>query len=368
MQFIKNNLKFIIIYSIFIILSIIAIIFTFNNYSFYSKTIIRITNIEEEYIDTETLNDRYKDEIYKQTITAKILNGKDKNKIVIIDNEYHKGQAYEQKYHQGDELIVTLNKQEDSIKKAHIEDYKRDKYIVILIASFTLIIVLVGKLKGFLSIISVIINIIIFNIIVRINTKGISLPLLSFIGAIIFSTICLTIVSGLNKKTLSAVISSIIGVTITLLISIIVINITKYSDVRFDQMELVTRPYEKIFLSEIILGGLGAIMDISISISSSLNELIEKDSKISIKALTKSGFAIGKDIMSTMINVLFFTHLCTVIPNLTIYFRNNINLGHLINEYISLEMTRALTGAIGITITIPIAIYISLLVYKRRLK
>lgn len=368
MQLIKNNLKFIIIYSIFIILGIIAIIFTFNNYSFYHKTIVKITNIEEQYIDTETLNERYTDKIYKQTITAKILNGEDKNKIVTIDNEYHEGQAYEQKYHLKDELIVTLNKQEDSIKKAHIEDYKRDKYIVILIVSFILIIILVGKLKGFLSIISVIINIIIFNLIVHINTKGISLPLLSFIGAIIFSIICLTIVSGINKKTLSAVISSIIGVSLTLLISIIVINITKYSDVRFDQMELVTRPYEKIFLSEIILGGLGAIMDISISISSSLNELIEKDNKISLKSLRKSGFAIGKDIMSTMINVLFFTHICTVIPNLTIYFRNNINLSHLINEYISLEMTRALTGAIGITITIPIAIYISLLIYKRRLK
>jgi len=40
----------------------------------------------------------------------------------------------------------------------------------------------------------------------------------------------------------------------------------------------------------------------------------------------------------------------------------------LVNEYISLEMTRALTGAIGITVTIPISIYISLFVYKRRIK
>lgn len=368
MKFIKNNKKFIIIYSILIALCTIVIIFTFNNYNFYNNIIVKITNIEEEYIDTETLNDKYTDEIYKQKITAKILNGEDKNKTVTMINEYHKGQAYEQKYHQGDELFVKLNKQDNIIKQAHIEGYKRDKYIVILITSFILIIILVGKLKGFLSIISVIINIIIFNIIVYINTKGISLPLLSFIGAIMFSIICLTIVSGFNKKTLSAVISSIIGVSLTLLISIIVINITKYSDVRFDQMELVTRPYEKIFLSEIILGGLGAIMDIAISISSSLNELIEKDSQITIKALRKSGFAIGKDIMSTMINVLFFTHICTVIPNLTIYLRNNINLSHLINEYISLEMTRALTGAIGITLTIPIAIYTSLFIFKRRLK
>lgn len=150
-----------------------------------------------------------------------------------------------------------------------------------------------------------------------------------------------------------------------MLISLIVINITNYSGVRFEQMELLTRPYEGIFLSEIILGGLGAIMDISISISSSLNELIEKDSKITKKSLIKSGFAIGKDITSTMINVLFFTYICSILPNLTILFRNGIQLNTMINEYISLEMTRALTGAIGITLTVPIAIYITIFMYKR---
>jgi len=197
------------------------------------------------------------------------------------------------------------------------------------------------------------------------NTKGISLPLLSFIGAIIFSVICLSLVSGVGKKTLAAIISSILGVSLTFLISIIVIKITNYGGVRFEQMELLTRPYEGIFLAEIILGGLGAIMDISISLSSSLNELIEKDHKITIKTLKTSGFAIGKDIMSTMINVLFFTYICSVIPNLTIYFRNGVNINHLFSEFISLEMTRALTGAIGITLTIPIAIYVSLLIYKK---
>ena len=135
---------------------------------------------------------------------------------------------------------------------------------------------------------------------------------------------------------------------------------------RFENMELLTRPYEGIFISEIILGGLGAIMDISISISSSLNEMLQKDPKITSKQLIKSGFNIGRDIMSTMINVLFFTYICSVIPNLTILFRNGINLSSLINSYITLEMTRALIGAIGITITIPISVYTTVFMYKRR--
>ena len=369
MELLHKNKKFIIIYSLLLIVGISFIVFTYNNYFLYQKPIVKVIETKDEYVTTETVTFGYHEDIYLETIKAKVLNGEYKGEIVTIENEYHKGEAYDQRYRVGDELFVSINKEEDNIKNVHLEGYKRDKYIVILIVFFSLIIILVGKLKGFLSITSVVINIIIFNILVYMHAfKMANLALLSFIGAIIFSIICLTLVSGFNKKTLSAVLSSIIGVSLVTLISYIVIKLTKYSGVRFEQMELLTRPFEGVFISEIILGGLGAIMDISISMSSSLNELIEKDNNISRKQLVKSGFNIGKDIMSTMINVLFFTYICTSIANLTIYFRNGITLSTLLDEFISLEMTRALTGAIGITITIPIAIYLTLFIYKRRAK
>ena len=366
MKYFKEHKKFCICYSILILISLISIIFTYNNHYFYKDTIAKITNVKNEYITTEIADYGYKEDIYNQTITAIIKNGKYKGKTITIENEYYKSQTYSQKYHKNDEIFISLDTTKDTIRNIHIDGYKRDKYIVILLISFVLIIVLVGQLKGFLSIISLIINIIIFNTMAYLNVKNISLPLLSFIGAIIFSSICLTLVSGKNQKTLSAIISSITGVSITMLITMIVINITKYSGLRFENMELLTRPHEGIFISELILGGLGAIMDISISISSSLNELLEKDPKITSKQLIKSGYNIGRDIMSTMINVLFFTYICAVIPNLTILLRNGINLGSLIYSYITLEMTRALIGAIGITITIPVSIYITVLIYKRR--
>ena len=369
MKFLNTNKKFIIIYTILLILGISFIVLTYNNYFLYNEPIAKVIETKDEYISTETVTFGYKEEIYMETIKAKILNGEHKGEIVTIENEYHKGEAFDQRYKEGDELFVSINKSNNKIENVHIEGYKRDKYIVILIVFFSLVIILVGRLKGFLSIISVVINVVIFNILVYMHAYKIAnLALLSFIGSIIFSIICLTLVSGFNKKTLSAVISSIIGISLVTLISFIVIKITKYSGIRFEQMELLTRPYEGVFISEIILGGLGAIMDISISLSSSLNELIEKDNKITRKQLIKSGFNIGKDIMSTMINVLFFTYICTSIANLTIFFRNGVTLSSLLGEYISLEMTRALTGAIGITITIPIAIYTTLFIYKRRAK
>ena len=361
----KKNLIII----IFIFIAIFLIIFTYNDYDLYSDTIIKVINTKEEYVSTEEVTFGYKESIYNEEIEARIMNGEYKGEIVKFNNEYHKGEAYDQRYAIGDELFVSLYVKNNRIKRVNIDGYKRDKYIVLLILLFVFIIVLVGHLKGLLSVFSVAINIILFCFLIHINAiRSIGLVPLSFMVAILYSIVSLTLVSGVNKKTLSAIISSILGVILIFIISFIVIKITNYSGIRFDQMELLTRPYEEIFISEIILGGLGAIMDISISISSSLNELIEKNKRISVKALRKSGFNIGQDIMGTMINVLFFTYICTGISNLVIFFRNGVSIANLMTEYISLEMTRALTGAIGIVITIPISIYVSLYIYKRRAK
>ena len=367
-EFINKNKTFIIIYSILLIIGIGGIIFSYNNYSLYKQPIAKIDSITEEHIATEELSYGFKEEVYNQYIKATIMNGEDKGKEITIKNEYHQSEAYDQKYKVNDELIVSLNKRDNTIINSRIEGYKRDKYLITAAIILILVIILVGKIKGLLSIISVIINILLFYLIINLNAKGISLVLLSYLGALLFSIICLLLVAGFNKKSLAAITSSIISVTITMLISLIVIKFTNFEGIRFEQMELLTRPYEGIYIAELILGGLGAIMDISITMASSLNELIDKDDKISIQALTKSGTEIGKDVMGTMINVLFFTYICSVIPNLAIYFRNGFNMGILMREYISLEMSRALVGAIGIVIAIPISISICLLFYKRRLK
>ena len=116
------------------------------------------------------------------------------------------------------------------------------------------------------------------------------------------------------------------------------------------------------------MGGLGAIMDVAITISSSISELIDKDNNIEKRNLIKSGKMIGKDIMGTMMNVLFFTYLCSGLPIFVLALRNGYTLSNYINNNFSLEITRFLTGSIGIVLTIPISIYISMKVFKKEAK
>jgi uncharacterized membrane protein len=115
----------------------------------------------------------------------------------------------------------------------------------------------------------------------------------------------------------------------------------------------------------VLLSGLGAIMDISITISSSLNELIMHNPKITKKALLKSGTNISKDVVGTMINVMLFTCYTSVIPTIVLAMRNNMSLANSLDFYGSLELTVVLCTCVSIILAIPISLLISIMILKK---
>ena len=130
-----------------------------------------------------------------------------------------------------------------------------------------------------------------------------------------------------------------------------------------DYIEII-KDYQGIFYTDILLCGLGAIMDISITMASSLYELISTNNDISVQELRKSGQEISKDILRTMINVMLFTCYISVIPIIILASKNYLSIFEAINTYAQIEMIRVLTSCISIVLAIPISLYISLLIYK----
>src|SRR5690625_5917029 len=92
-------------------------------------------------------------------------------------------------------------------------------------------------------------------------------------------------------------------------------------------------------------------MHVANSNSAAMIELYQKNPDISAKALKESGIDIGKDIMGTMTNILFFAYVSGSIPMLILYLKNHSPLGFTLSINLSLEFARALSGGIGIVIT-----------------
>src|SRR5699024_4561827 len=184
---------------------------------------------------------------------------------------------------------------------------------------------------------------------------------------VIFFTISsLLLVNGFNEKTYAAIVASLIGTFISVLIAYLVLTLTNEEGLRYEAMDFLTRPYKLVFMAGVFVSLLVAIMAVAITISASNFILYETDNNISIKALNKSANDIGKDILETMTNILFFAYLSGSIPSMILYLKNGSPLFFSISMNLSLEIARALSEGIAVVLTIPIGLYVSLFFLYRK--
>lgn len=335
-----------------------------NNQRFYSKTIAKITSVDEKFSKIEAINGK-KENIKEQNIQAIIKNGKHKGKKIQLLNKTSFSQVNDLDLKINDEVFITTK--EDSNKNlisAKIIGFKRDKYMGYITILFIFFILLIGRYKGLRSLISLSINILIFSLLIEMFLHGYNLTILSIIISILFVILSITIVCGVNKKTLASIISTLISTLITILISLLVITLNDWNGIHFESMEFLTHPPVKIFLVEILIGTLGAIMDIAISVSASIKEIYDTYPDIETKKLIQSGIEIGKDMMGTMTNTLLFAYISGSIPIILLLLRNRYSISYIVNINLSLEFIRAITGSIGVVLCIPISIYISVFFIK----
>ena len=260
-----------IIFIVLFIVSAISLVFVYNDDFLYSKQIIKITKIDTISKEASQNSLGLEEKYYTRKITGIITNGKQKGKkkSVLYDESY--SSVVTDKYKVNDKIIL------DS---SGIE-LKRDFYLTLMIVVFLNLLYIVGSYKGLLSVLSVILNLVIFYVGLFLYFKGINLLFLCVIEMIIFSIISLILASGFNMKTLSAIISVIISTLVMLIIIVIIVNFTGYKGINFNELSFLTVPIEDIILPELLIGTTGAIMDVAITISSSISELIQKDNNIS---------------------------------------------------------------------------------------
>lgn len=364
-KLIKEKRKRIISICAVIFLLMAAMVFTYNNYFLYKEDVVKITAVKnEEVYEKEGLNGEV-EKYYNQEITAIIKSGEYKGKSITLNNTCSYSGVKDEGYKKGNYLFVSLSGSEDKLS-ANILSVKRDMYVMVLICVFILGIVIFAGKKGVLSIISIIMNIIIFTYALNEYVNGKDILKLCNLMIILFTMISLILASGINKQTVCAIISTLISVALIF----IIYKITKenFEQPEYMMMEYITNPehLDHIFMAGVLIGGLGAIMDVAISISVAVNELINKDKNISVKNLISSVKEIGYDIMGTMINVLFFTYMCGTIPMLILKIKNGYKFLSIIKFQIPFEIIRFLVGAIGIVVTIPISGFIAITILKKR--
>lgn len=349
----------------FLIFGILIIVFgLFHNAWMYEQPIGKIVKIEERIEQEGGTN---LDDTYEQSLTIRILNGKYKGHKVRGENQYKESKIDSVSYQKGDQVFLELHVKSDRLQVT-IKEIKRDSIFSLLILICGFLLCKVAGKRGVRVVLSVITNLLLFVVALKAYEHGANLWVESQILMILFTTLSLVLANGLNRQTVSAIGTSLLTVLVAMGLFRIVIANTEMPDFASLDYLIPIEDLDEIFLSGIMIAGLGATMDVAISIAAGLQELLIKSPDISRRDLMKSGRTIGYDIMGTMINVLFFTYLSGLFPMILIKLKNEIHILSILKHQIPFEICRFFIGGISIVVAIPISILISSFLLVRKEK
>ena len=185
---------------------IICVIFTCFNARFYHTPLAKISSVTEKETMSRKGTRDVEEYYYTQKITARILNGTHKGEEISISNEYTSSQVQNQKYHKGDTVLLSGSRENPG---KSIRSIKRDGYLALLAGGlFFLLICITGK-QGFYTIISLILNTIIFAFGFQAFMKGENILNICNVIAFLFSITTLICLNGIHRKTWASVISTI---------------------------------------------------------------------------------------------------------------------------------------------------------------
>ncbi|MGJ7922546.1 YibE/F family protein [Neobacillus sp. LXY-4] len=236
--------------------------------------------------------------------------------------------------------------------------------VLVLLATILLILmILVGGKKGARSFIAIFFNFGVLFLSVLIMTIQIVNPIiLTLIACILISCINLFYINEWNSKTIIAFISTVLTTVILFLFIVIVTEnsmIQGFGEEEIEELSIFSLyigvDFVKIGASIIIISTIGAIIDVAISIASPMHEIYHHNPLISRKALFTSGISIGKDILGTSTNTLFFAFFGSYL-GLLIWFKDlSYSIGEIVNSKIfTAEMINILFAGIGVALNIPI--------------
>ncbi|NLM21430.1 MAG: YibE/F family protein [Peptococcaceae bacterium] len=330
-------------------------------------------NMEKEQMAPD-LGEGYS--IIYQDVETRILAGKHKGETVIAENIIDERFIYKLIVEEGDEVLIYVDEDhEGRIIEAYVADIYRQKHLSYLLALFLIVLVVFGRAKGLKTIITLALTgLAILKLLLPGLLAGYDPILLTVIICAGITALTLFVVSGINKKTIAAIIGTTGGVLAAGLIAMIFGTLTKLSGLGEHETQMLAFipqgngfDFTGLLFAGIIIGSLGAVMDVGMSISSALHEMEIIKPDISTKKLISAGMNVGRDIMGTMANTLILAYTGASLPLLLLFMANAIPAQQFLNwDMISSEIVRALAGSIGLILTIPLTTIVSAALRDRK--
>ena len=329
-------------------------------YASAEVTAVLADNAQEDYQNAEGRR------VGDQELEIRILSGDHKDEIMTVTN--YMSALFNVDVDQGDQIIVRIMTDEDGSYYASVFNYDRGIVLgVFLLIFFALLAVLGGK-KGVGALAGLLLTLgCIWFILIPCLIRGVpAVPVTIGVSAV-SAAAGLIFLNGYSKKTLCAVCGCVGGVLAAGIAAAAVGTLSPMNGFNMQEAEnLILYGADRglkisgLLVCGVLISALGAVMDVSLGIASSVWEMREQNPEASAGSLFRSGMQIGRDAMGTMANTLILAFAGSSLNMLILVQTYDIPFLQLINtDSIALEVVQSVAGSFGILLTVPLVAFIS---------
>jgi uncharacterized membrane protein len=305
-----------------------------------------------------------------QTLDVEILQGQSKGQHFSMDFGKVQLRADDFSFKVGDRLYVTQGTSPDGTVRVYYADFDRSKALIILAVVFLLAILVMGRWKGFGSLVSLGISMfMIISYIIPHILAGDDPVKVSIIGSVILMAVTLYLTYGWNLKTHSSVLSMGLSLLLTGGLAALFVTLSRlngYGDenaLYLIQLSSVQINPQGLLLGGIIIGTLGVLDDLVTSQSAAVVEIHNANPSLNFFETFKRAINIGQDHVAATVNTLVLSYTGASLPLLLVFTLGNGGYQYLFNsEILAEEIVRTLVGSIGLVAAVPISTLIACLI------
>jgi len=309
----------------------------------------------------------------EQLVTVKVLSGKYKGQVFEARNTLSGSPGWDIEVNPGDRVLLYISEENEEVSEVYISDMARASYVNYLVIAFILVLILIGGLKGIKSLLALGLTVLaIYKILLPAILKGSSPLVVTILVLAVVTFLTMFIIGGLTRKSMAATLGTIGGVMIAGLLAILVGDLAYLSGFATEESRMLLFidgfevDMQGLLFAGIIIGALGATMDVAMSIASAIDEVRKANPNLNTWQLIGAGMNVGRDIMGTMTNTLILAYAGGALPLLLLYMAYNTPGMRIFNsELIATEIVRAIVGSIGLVCCVPITASISGVLSKK---
>ncbi len=261
----------------------------------------------------------------------------------------------------GDRALVVVSYQGDEILSVTMIDHYRISKEVLLAGIFAVFLIVFAGRTGVRAIASFAMTILmLWKVLVPLYLKGFHPIFTGLAVTLVLTLLIIALVYGFDRRCASAASGAFLGVLVTCVLGAVFTELFQIHGAVMGYSESLLYSgfahlnLTQIFMASIFIGSTGAEIDLSVDITSAVNEVVEKRPDISAREAVRSGMNVGRAAMGTMTTTLLLAYSGGYIALLMVFMAQGTPLSHILNyKYVSAEIIDTIVGSFGLVTVAP---------------